>query len=479
MEATMAPPVHTSANTDIKEVKRLYDLQRSNLQNLKNERIADRVSKIEKLQKAVLANREKIEKALYDDFRKPAIHTAFSEIYPVVADCRTYRANLHQWAEPEEIDVPLVFTGTTAKLVYEPKGHCLILSPWNYPFQIPVRALISAVAAGNAVLLKPSEFTPHTAEILKLILKEVFSENEVAVITGDLSVSQAVLDMRFDHIHFTGSPAIGKQIMKKAAETLTSVTLELGGKSPFIIDETANLQKAARNIVFSKYMNNGQTCIAADYILVKEEVKDAFVTALQKEITKSFGADPKTSSAYCRMVNAKHHARVAKLMEDAILKGAKIEAGGQTDIAENYIAPTILTNVTADMLLMQEEIFGPVLPVLGFKTIEEAINLVNAGEKPLALYIFSKRNSAQQYIINNTTSGAVCINDSMIQNSYAGLPFGGVNNSGIGKSYGIWGFKDFSNEKPVVKAYIPPTDLLTPPYNKMSETLVNAMLRFL
>ncbi len=477
--ATTAPGIPISANTKLEEILRIYDAQQKNLLSLKNSSIDDRLKKIAKLEKVVLANRKKIQQAMFADFKKGPLQTDFSEIYPVVAEARLYKNKLYDWAATEEVETPLTFIGSSAKIVYEPKGRVLILTPWNYPFQIPLKNMIAAVGAGNAVIIKPSEFTPHTGDIVSAVVKEVFAENEVAVITGDHTVSQQLMDLRFDHIHFTGSPAVGKLIMKKASETLTAVTLELGGKSPTIIDETANLKKAARNLIWAKYLNSGQTCIASDYIYVHASKKDEFVQQMKEQTHKAFGGNAQNTDAYCRIVNAKHFGRVKRLFDDAVAKGAVVEDGGQTDAADNYFAPTVLTNITFDMALMQEEIFGPLLPVLTYTDINEVIAYINKNEKPLALYIYSSKRKNQNYIINHTTSGAVGINESLIQNSHPGLPFGGVNNSGIGKSHGHWGFKEFSNEKPVVSVWNSPTDLLTPPFGKMNQTLVDAMLKFL
>lgn len=471
--------ISISPNTKLEEILRIYDAQQKNLLKLKNTSVDDRLKKIKLLEKVVLDNRKKIQEALYNDFKKGALQTDFSEIYPVVAEARLYKSKLPEWAATQEVDTPLTFIGSTAKIVYEPKGRVLILTPWNYPFQIPLKNMIAAVAAGNAVIIKPSEFTPHTAEMVAAIVKEVFSENEVAVVMGDHTVSQQLMDLRFDHIHFTGSPAVGKLIMRKASETLTAVTLELGGKSPTIIDETANLKKAARNLMWAKYLNSGQTCIASDYVFVHASKKDEFIQQMKEQTLKAFGPNAQNTDSYCRIVNAKHFARIKRLLDDAIAKGAKLEDGGYTDASDNYFAPTLLTNITPDMALMQEEIFGPVLPVLTYNHIDEVISHINKNEKPLALYIYSSKNKNQEYIINNTTSGAVGINESLIQNSHPELPFGGVNNSGIGKSHGHWGFKEFSNEKPVVKAWNAPSDLLTPPFGKVSQLLVDSMLKYL
>jgi len=477
--ATVPTNIPITPNTKLEEILRVYQAQEKNLQNLKNTSIADRLKKIKKFEKAVLASRKKIEDALFRDFRRPAIQTAFAEIYPVVAEARLSQSRLHDWAADKEVDTPLVFFGSTSKIVYEPKGRVLILSPWNYPFQLPLRNMIGAVGAGNAVIIKPSEFTPNAAEVIRDIVKEVFAENEVAVITGDHTVASELLNLRFDHIHFTGAPAVGKIIMKKASETLTSVTLELGGKSPVIIDETANIKKAARNIIWSKYLNAGQTCVASDYVYIHESKRDEFLQAIKNHISKSFKDNAAEGGAYCSIVNAKHFARVKRLLDDAVNKGAKVEAGGETNPSTNYVAPTVLSGIKNDMALMQEEIFGPLLPVLTYKNIDEAIRFINANEKPLALYIYSSSRKNQEHIVQHTSSGAVCINESMIHNGHPELPFGGVNNSGIGKSHGEYGFKEFSNEKPVLKAWNAPSDLLTPPFGKLNETVVDAMLKFL
>lgn len=481
MQATAEELKHIpiSPNAKLEEILRIYQAQEKNLLNLKNRSVDERLKRIKALEKTVLEYRKKIEDAMYADFRKAPLHTDFSEIYPVVAESRLYHKKLHDWAAEQEVDTPLAFFGSSAKIVFEPKGRVLIFSPWNYPFQIPLKNMIGAVGAGNAVIIKPTEFTPHTTEVVKEIVSKVFPENEVAVITGDHTVANELMNLRFDHIHFTGSPAVGKLIMKKASETLTSVTLELGGKSPVIVDETANIKKTARNLIWSKYMNSGQTCIAADYLYVHASKKDELINELKEQIKKSFGDNPQNDQVYCRIVNSKHFSRIKKLLDDAISKGAKIENGATVDASENYVAPTVLTNVTPDMLLMQEEIFGPILPVLTYTNLDEVIRYINTNEKPLALYIYSSKRKNQEYITNNTTSGAVCINESLIHNGHSELPFGGVNNSGIGKSHGHYGFKEFSNEKPVLSAWNAPSDLLTPPYGKLNQTVVDAMLKFL
>ncbi len=482
MEVTTSAPVQNipiSPNTKLEEILRIFDAQKKNFQNVKDTTVAQRLKKIKKLRQVVMAKREKIQKALWDDFQKPALQVDITEIYPIVAEAKNYEANLYNWAAPKEVDTPLLMFGTNAKIVHEPKGNVLFLTPWNYPFQIPLKNLIAAVGAGNVAIIKPSEFTPNTGKVIREVISEVFAENEVAVIEGDHTVSIELLKLKWDHIHFTGSPLHGKSVMKAAAENLTSVTLELGGKSPAIIDDTANLKTTARNFLWGKFVNAGQTCIAIDYVLIDEKKKDEFLTILKATIKEAFGENPKNSPDGCRIVNARHAARIKRILDDAIAKGAKLETGGETDLNQSYIAPTILTGVTPDMLIMEEEIFGPLIPVVTYKTLDEALRIVNGKEKPLALYIYSSSNKNQEYIINHSTAGATCINESMVHNGHLYLPFGGVNNSGIGKSHGHYGYKEFTNERPVLKAWNQPSKLLLPPYTNLHKTLANFILKYL
>ncbi len=466
-------------NTKLEEILRIYDSQKKNFQKVKDTSVADRLKKIKKLRKLVLQKREKIQQALWNDFHKPALQVDVSEIYPVIAEAKNFESHLYDWISPKEVDTPLMLLGTNSKIIHEPKGAVLLLCPWNYPFQIPLKNMIAAYAAGNTVIIKPSEYTPNTDEMIREIVKEVFDENEVAVISGDHTVSAELLNLRFDHIHFTGSPLHGKSVMKKAAETLTSVTLELGGKSPTIIDDTANLKATAKNFLWGKFLNSGQTCIAIDYVLIDEKKKDEFVSILKETIKNAYGENPESSPNDCRIVNAKHFGRVKNLLDDAISKGAKVEIGAITDESQNYLSPTVLTNITPDMLLMEEEIFGPIVPIITYKKLDEAIRIINLKEKPLALYIFSKSDTNQRYIIERTSAGATCINETMIHNAHSNLPFGGVNNSGIGKSHGFYGFKEFVNERPILKAWNPPSNLLLPPYKSFQKTLANIMLKYL
>lgn len=479
--ATFSPNIAISPNAQLEEILTLFDAQYKNKWNVRHTTAKERIKKLKRLRAAIMNNRAQIAKAIYSDFRKPEVEVEYSEVLPVVIQINHAIKYLDDWMRPQTVDTPIIFFGSSSKIVMEPKGNSLIITPWNYPFELSLTAIISAIAAGNTVILKPSEFTPHTSAFLKELMAQVFEENEVAVVQGDYTVSTELLKLKFDHIHFTGSPAVGKKIMKAASENLTSVTLELGGKSPVIIDETANIKAAAMKIAWGKFLNEGQTCIAPDYILIHESKHDEFIEKMHERIQQNYGSEPHNSTSLCRIVNAKHYGRIKNLLDDAVANGAKIEVGGKVIDDENYIAPTVLSNVPIRSKIMEEEIFGPLLPIIKYKEIDEALAFINAGEKPLALYIFSQKNKNQDYILNNTSAGGTVINDNIIHISQPYLPFGGVNNSGIGKSMGVYGFKEFSNERAVVKQLHSGSSmqLLYPPYKNLHKKLIDFMLKWI
>ena len=401
---------------------------------------------------------------------KPAMEVATSELFPALSEINHAIDNLHRWTKPTKIDAPITFLGTRSEIVYEPKGTCLIIAPWNYPFNLCIGPLASCLAAGNTALLKPSELTPHTSAFIAKLVAEVFEDDLVTVVEGDAAIATELLQLPFDHIFFTGSPAVGKIVMKAAAERLASITLELGGKSPAIIDATANLKDAAKRIAFGKFLNNGQTCIAPDYVLVDKTIEKQFVDLLIQNISELFSRD----EDYGRIVNDKHSGRLSNLLNDAIKKGAtKHEALKKT------FPPTVLTNVNDDMLVMQEEIFGPILPVMGID-ISKAIDFVNSKPKPLGLYVFSNDPAFRKNALKNTSAGGVCINDCVLQFVHPDLPFGGVNNSGIGKAHGHAGFLAFTNEKPVVrqKRGYATAYLFYPPYTTLKRKIFDLVLRW-
>ncbi len=450
---------------------------------LRSEPLENRKARLRKLEAWLHVNRERIKKAVHEDFHKPLLEVDTSEIYPVLTELRHTLRHLEQWSRARKIDATMAYLGSRSEVRFEPKGVCLIIAPWNFPFNLCAGPLVSCLAAGNTAIIKPSELTPHTSSLIREMVKEIFEEDVVTVIEGSVDISTVLLELPFDHIFFTGSPAVGKVVMKAAAKHLASVTLELGGKSPTIIDASANLKDAAKRIAFGKFFNNGQTCIAPDYVMVEESVKQVFIELLNKEIQNLFGEgrpiDEQTPH-YARIVNSKHFHRVNDLLNDAVARGARQESAGSVNEATNFIPPVILTAVTRDAKIMEEEIFGPLLPVLTFKNREEILQQVNSRPKPLALYIFSRRRNFREYLLQNTSAGGVCINECVLQFTHPNLPFGGVNNSGIGKSHGYYGFLAFSNEKPVLKqksGYAGPY-LLYPPYSRSMKKIVDILLKW-
>ncbi len=459
-----------------------FEVQKSNLINLKKEPVQVRKERLKKLRNWIHSNRPAIHEAMYNDFRKPALEVDGVELFHVLNEIKYASDSLDQWVRPTKVDAPLTMFGTRSWIQYEARGICLIISPWNYPFSLCIGPLVSALAAGNSVILKPSEMTPHVSSLIKKMVDEVFDPQVVSVFEGGLEVSQHLLKLPFDHIFFTGSPAVGKVVMKAAAENLTSVTLELGGKSPSIITESARINEAAQRTAVAKFINNGQTCIAPDYILVDERVAEKFTSALIEQTKKLFAnaeGSFEESTSYCRIVNEKHFVRVNELIKDALNTGAKIEFGGNVNAETNFIHPMILSHVQMNSRVMQEEIFGPVLPIITYKNLDDAISIIHSKPKALALYIYSASKKVQEKILHETSAGAVCINDSAIHFLHHHLPFGGVNNSGIGKSHGHFGFLAFSNEKPVLKQKRGLTSVRAfyPPYTNLSKKLMEWFLK--
>jgi len=422
-----------------------------------------RVQKLKKLEAAVLANREALYRALHADLRKPETEVDLSEIMPVLSEIRHTAKHLKSWMRTKRVAATMTLFGTQARLRYEPKGVCLIISPWNYPVNLTLGPLASAIAAGNTAIIKPSGMTPSCSAVLAEIIRSTFDPSEIALIEGDAAVSTELLALPFDHIFFTGSPAVGKIVMAAAAKNLTSVTLELGGKSPVIVDETADVSRAANSVMWGKFINNGQTCIAPDYLYVHEKILPEFLEKSKTAIAKMYGPDAQISPDYCRMVNEKHFARVKRLIDDATAKGAVIAAGGVTEMGDKFIAPTLLTNVRETAEIMAEEIFGPVLPVISYGDVSGPIDHINKNPKPLALYVYSRNDALIEQVISETSTGGSCVNMSMLHFSHANLPFGGVNDSGIGSSHGIFGFKAFSHERAVLRDRFSTIPMLFPP----------------
>ena len=454
-----------------------FTAQQARAIELRRSSYESRVAQLRRLEAAILAHQSEIYAALQADLHKPEAEADLSEILPVLSEIRHTCRHLRRWMAPQKVTATAAMLGTKAKIRHEPKGVSLIISPWNYPINLTFGPLVSAIAAGCTAIVKPSELTPHCAHLIAKIITSVFEPAEVAVFEGDASVATTLLDLPFDHIFFTGSPAVGKIVMAAAARHLASVTLELGGKSPVIVDETANLTKAARSIVWGKFANNGQTCIAPDYAYVHEAVLPQFIEAARSAITAMYG-DAANSVDYCRIVNDRHFQRVNALIADAKSRGATVVTGGAGDAAQRYIAPTLMTGVPDEAALMQEEIFGPVLPIRPYRDINQPIREINAKPKPLALYMFTKNQAQADAVIEQTSAGGSCINGTMTHFLHAKLPFGGVNNSGIGNAHGYYGFRAFSHERAVLSDQFSASPMLFPPYNGRVRKMIKLTMKF-
>jgi len=436
----------------------------------------DRRRKLRQLEKWILEHRDQIHHAVFKDLAKPASEVDITEVYPVLSECRHAISNLRKWTSPEPIDGSLSFLGTSAYVQYEPKGTSLIISPWNYPILLAIGPVVSSIAAGNTVVLKPSEFTPATNRVIRDMIESLFPSDQVAMLEGDAAVASELLSLPYDHIFFTGSPAVGKVVMTAAAKNLTSVTLELGGKSPTIVDETADIADAARKITWGKWTNAGQTCVAPDYVFVHRSRLEALLAGLRSEAEKRY----RDKQNYASIINTRHHERLSGALKDALEQGAHLDFGGNMDAGGLYIQPTIVTQVTDQMHLMQEEIFGPILPVMAYDDLDEVIRYINDRPKPLALYHYSGSQAYKEKVLKQTSSGSVVINDSVLQFGHPHLPMGGVNNSGLGKSHGKAGFLAFSHGKAVLKQRVGFTVARTvyPPYTSFKKKLIELMLKY-
>lgn len=462
-------------------IDHIYHLQRENRLAIQRTTIKERIQLLKKLENEIFLARDEIVDALHKDFRKSKIEAESTELFPVLSEIRLFIKNLKDWSASKSVSNNLVFFGSKTKLVYEPKGNCLIISPWNYPFQLAVVHLVACIAAGNTAIVKPSEFAPATNQVLNSIFGKVFESNHVQLIYGEVEETTYLLSKKFDHIHFTGSPKVGKIVMAAGAKHLASVTLELGGKSPLIIDGTLDMKTVVSKAIWGKLINNGQTCIAPDYLLIKEELKEEFISTFIQHMEKTFGKNPMESPDLARIINLRNFDRIQSLVENAIDGGANCPYGNEYVRSELYIKPTLLTDIPDDAEILFEEIFGPVFPMITYQNIQEITKFINEREKPLALYIYSKNQELIDFIVHNTSSGAVLVNETLLHIMHPNLPFGGVNNSGIGRSTGRFGFEDFSHAKPVlqVNQWFSPTKFINYPYTGFTQKIVNLMMKYL
>lgn len=431
-----------------------------------------RIAALKTLKKAVEQYKEPLLEALKTDLGKSKSEAYMCEVGLTLSEIRHVLGHVKSWSRTEWKMTAITNSLAHSTIVKEPYGVVLIMSPWNYPVLLTLEPLVGALAAGNTVILKPSAYAPATSAVLKQMIDEHFDPKLVAMVTGGREENKALLEEKFDYIFFTGGVTVGKYVMHQAAEHLTPITLELGGKSPVVIDKTANLWVAAKRVAFGKYLNCGQTCVAPDYVLIDETVKDRFVELLKKAIVQMYSENALTNPDYGKMINKKHFDRVCGLIQPE-----KVVYGGQTNIATMQIAPTVMDRVTSEDPIMQEEIFGPVLPILTFRTIDEAYHFVQQRPHPLALYLFTNDRKTEQHWLSSQPFGGGCVNDTIIHLATNNLPFGGVGNSGMGSYHGKQSFDTFCHKKSIVKKYNwLDLTLRYQPYNKLKDWLVRVFL---
>ena len=431
---------------NLDEIEKVVEKQRTYFASQHTKSIPKRIKLLKALRKEIANREQEIYDALHADFKKSTFETYVTEIAIVLSELDLTISRLHKWSKPKRVKASLLNFPSSDYIYSDPYGTVLIIAPWNYPFQLAIAPIISAIAAGNTVVIKPSELTPHTSALLNKIVETVFKEDIAIVIEGGVEVSQELLKQRWDYIFFTGSVNVGKIVAKAAAEYMTPVTLELGGKNPCIVDETANIPLAAKRIVWGKFVNAGQTCIAPDYILIKEDKKRQFIDCLKIEIEKAYSINPETSDDYPRIISEKNFNRLAKMLDNQV-----IAYGGKLNKIERYIAPTIIDNPSISSEIMKDEIFGPILPILAYKSEEDLGTIIKRYEKPLSLYIFSNNKAFIKKILKTFSFGGGVINDTLVHFANHRLPFGGVGNSGIGAYHGKLSFDTFSHQKAITK----------------------------
>ncbi|HEY7281928.1 MAG TPA: aldehyde dehydrogenase family protein [Actinomycetota bacterium] len=434
-----------------------------------------RRGQLEAIKRMLVEHEDEFVAALAADLGKPSVEGWLTDVVLTTRDVDHTLRHMAEWMRPERVPVPVVHQPARARVVREPLGVVLVIAPWNYPIQLVLEPMIAAIAAGNAVVGKPSEISAASSAVLARLIPQYLDPDAVAVVEGGVDETTALLEQRFDHILYTGNGRVGRIVATAAARHLTPVTLELGGKSPAIVHADADIEVAARRIAFGKWINAGQTCIAPDYVLVHRDVERALLEGLREQIRVFFGDDPRTSPDYARIVNASHFERLAGLLDQGGF--TEVVAGGAVDAGTRYIAPTVLRGVDPNAAVMQDEIFGPVLPVLPVDDLDAAIRFVNERPKPLSLYVFAKSRAAQQRVTTRTSSGGVCVNTTVVHFAVPGLPFGGVGESGYGAYHGREGFETFSNRKPVLSKPVKPDPAVQyPPWSNLKRKVLRRIL---
>ena len=467
-------------------IDRIFEAQQRNRLALARTDARQRIRKLRSLHDALLRRRKDLHAALWADLRKSPTEVDITEIGVVNTEIRHAIRSLREWMAPEPAPFNWVMFGSSSYIQYQPKGVALIIAPWNFPVNLLLAPLVSAIAAGNTAVLKPSELTPHTAALLQEIVGALFEEDEVAVVQGEAAEAEYLTSLPFNHIFFTGSPALGKVVMRAAAAHLASVTLELGGKSPVVVHRDADLDIAAEKIAWLNAMNAGQICIAPDYVLAHESIAEQLALKIGEKTSRFYGDNSEArreSPDLCRIVNDRHFSRVKGLLDEAVQQGARVAYGGHTDALQRYIEPTVLLGAPDTARIWEEEIFGPLIPIRTYADEgESAIRYINSGPSPLGLYIFSRNSRFCDAVLRDTRSGGACVNDVGVHFYHSAQPFGGINNSGLGRCHGRWGFLEFSNIRSVTRQnrMFPLTSLFHPPYRAswIRNLLIRGVMRW-
>lgn len=454
-------------------LQQLFINQHKKALSLRASTYEERLQHLHSLKTALLNYEAELITAMYADFRKPAAEVRTTEFALIYKELQWTIRRLKSWMKPKKVGSPFPYFLAKSALYREPKGRVLIISPWNFPIQLAIIPIIGAISGGNTVILKPSELTPNTSAVLEKMLHSAFKSEHISVVQGDATVAVQLLSLPFDHIFFTGSTAVGKLVMEAASKNLSEITLELGGKSAAIIEESADLQDAAEKLIWGKTLNAGQSCVAPDYVLINQDMIPLFTEKLKASYDQMFPGE-NWKNDMCGIVNERHFNRLNVRIEDALAQGATVALGGNKDESTRTLEFTVLTGVNREMKIMQEEIFGPVAPILGYRHLEDAIDQVNAYDKPLALYLFTKNNYAIQKVKQQTSSGAITINDYQVHFTNPNLPFGGINQSGIGQYHGKYSFDTFTHEKAVFKqfSWFNINKPLYPPMGKLGEKTI-------
>ncbi|MBI2896058.1 MAG: aldehyde dehydrogenase family protein [Deltaproteobacteria bacterium] len=471
----------TKAETGAR-IKEAFERLKANRWRMAAASAQERIARLVSLRHAILRRRGELEEALRADYRKPSAEAELTELQPVLAEIKHTIKHLRHWMEPVPVSSPPTLFGTRSMLRYEPKGVVLLLSPWNYPFNLLLAPLVSAIAAGNCVMCRPSDKVPATSRFVASLLQEVFPENEVAIFTGPSWIATLMLELPFDHVMFTGSTRIGRDVMAAASKHLASVTLELGGQCPVVIDETADVEAAAERVVWGKYLNAGQTCVAPNHVFVHESRATEFIEVAKRTVAQRYGGtedERRKSEDLCRIVDPGSVRKLHDLIERSVAAGATLEIGGVHDVEERYLAPTILSGVKDGSPIMQDEIFGPVLPILSYRNLDDVLGSIRSRGKPLALYVFSSDRSSVERILAGTTAGGSVVNNVILHLANPELPFGGVGESGLGSYHGFYGFKNFSHERAVLVQGRPALlGMFYPPYTRKVRRAIGLVTRF-